>query len=66
LLIKWKADKNGDESKTVQASFTFWATCYNPIVKFGDFSPNQKRNKSFGNQKKTKQKQKQINTGPTL
>jgi hypothetical protein len=42
------------ESKTVQASFTFWATCYNPIVKSGDFSPNQKRNKSFGNQKKTK------------
>ncbi len=58
---KWNTDKNGDESKTDQASFTFWATCYNPIVKSGDFSPNQKRNRDL-----TTRKKKQINPGPIL
>jgi hypothetical protein len=43
----------------------FWATCYNPIVKSGEFFPQSKKKQSFGNQKR-KQKQKQINPGPTL
>ncbi len=44
--------------KKVQHSFTFWATCYNPIVKSGDFSHQSKKKQEYRQPEKKQNKNK--------